>query len=147
MYLLTDIVKFGRYTVARMIDIGAQKTGSRITNIIGEDYGYIVSHLYYGNGDYWTSRNWTLTLTGLQSTKVEIYFEKFDVEKRRNGSCVDYLLIDTLDKFCEKPTNPITANVNISTNQISFTFITDSAVYGKGFWLYYRGNFTLNLWF
>ena len=68
------------------------------------------------------------------------------MKEKRNGSCVDYLLIDSLDKFCEKPTNLITVNMNISTLDISFTFITDSAaVHDGGFWLLYQGNFILNL--
>ena len=124
-----------------MIDVGTQPTGHRTLDIDGEDYGYIVSHLNYGSGDYWNSRNWTLSLTDFQSTNVEINFEKFNVEEMRNGQCKDYLLIDSLYKFCEKPANPITVNVNISTNQISFTFITNSVDNGGGFWLLYRGNF------
>ena len=70
------------------------------------------------------------------------------MEGKKNGLCVDYLQINSLDKFCEKPTNPITVNVNTSTNQIFFTFITDSAaVHEGGFWLFYRSKFTFSLWF
>ena len=130
-----------------MIDVGTeyQTIGENKVDISGENYGYIASHVFYGNYDYWNSHSWTLTLTGFQSTKVEIDFEKLELEQNEDGRCYDYLLIDSLDKLCKKPTNPITLNMDISTNTISFHFITDTINVERGFWLLYKGNVTLNL--
>ena len=131
-------MRFDCFTVAKVIDVDTQATGSRTIDISGEDYGYIVSHKWYGQQNYQNNRTWTLTLTGLQSNNVEIYFEQFDVEKG-DAECYDYLQIDSLYKLCEKPTNPIIVNVDLSTNEISFTFTTDNSIGRKGFWLRYKG--------
>ena len=139
-----EFKRYGRFAVSKPIDVGTHSIGRTTRDITGEDYGYIVSHRYYGNTPYVKNGRWELTLTGLQSNNVEIEFEQFELEEE-SGRCYDYLLIDSRDKLCKKPTNPITVNVNSSTNQISFTFITDSVVNRRGFWLLYRGNFTLSL--
>ena len=81
----------------------------------------------------------------MSSSKVEIEFEQFEVEKNLNEGCHEYLQIGSHDKFCEKPANPITVNVDTSANQISFTFRADGFEAKKGFWLLYRGNLMLKL--
>ena len=126
--------------VAKVIDIGSdsESSGSHTIDASGEDYGYIVSHQNYGESDYRESRNWTLTLTGLKSSKVEIEFEQL-VLSASTGFCFDYLQINSLSKICEPPDGKITVELPSATsNSINFKLVTSSVINYGGFWLKYN---------
>ena len=128
--------------VAKVIDIGSRErdSGSHTIDVSGEDYGYIVSHQNYGQSDYWESRNWMLTLTGLKSTKVQIEFERLILTVRVNGECGDYLQINSLNKICTPPAGKITVDLPSATSKsVSFNLITTESYNVDGFWLQYKG--------
>ena len=129
--------------VAKVIDIGnsRESSGLRTIDVSGEDYGYIVSHQNYERYDYWDNRNWTLTLTGLKSTRVEIEFEYLDL-RGLNGECDDYLQISSSSKICESSTGKITVDLP-SAKSVSFNFITSDRYDDDGFWLQYKGRLKL----
>ena len=108
-------------------------------NISGQDYGYIVSHDRYGRYKYQSKINSSLTLTDLNTNKVEIVFQNFTLQKKQNGVCLDYLLISGLNKICEPPASNIVVDLNSSVNQITFSFFTDGRQRADGFWLSYKG--------
>ena len=114
-------------------------SGSHTIDVSGEDYGYIVSHQSYGQSDYRDSRNWTLTLTGLKSSKVEIEFEHL-VLRGSNGYCYDYLQINSLSPICKPPAGKITVDLPSATSKsINFNLITSPVINEYGFWLKYKG--------
>ena len=118
---------------------GKQSKGHNIIDTGSEQYGYIVSHQRYGDRNYWTHRNWTLTLTGLQSNMVKIVFEQFDLESYLE-TCYDYLLIQYLHMICTVPNNKsITIELDPSTDNLTLTFYSDGSNARKGFWLVYKG--------
>ena len=128
--------------VARVIDAGTklQLTGLNTISIDSEQYGYIVSHQNYGQEAYWNSHNWTLTLTGFQSSMVEILCEQIDLESSYDTKCFDYLLIQYLNKICTVPRNKsIMIELDSSTDNLTLTFYTDGSSARKGFWLVYKG--------
>ena len=128
--------------VAKVIDIGSESEnlGSRTIDVSGEDYGYIVSHQDYGRSDYRNSRNWTLTLTGLKSSKVEIEFEHLDLQKGADGRCYDYFQINSLGQICEPPAGKITVELRSAAPvHINFNVVSTSVVFNDdGFWLQYK---------
>ena len=111
----------------------------KVMNISGKEYGYIVSHLQYELYGYYLSQNNSLTLTGLDFKRVEIVLEQIDVYNDSAGSCVDYLLISTLDKICGSTPSSLYINSKPLVSEITFIFKTTSEQHGKGFWLSYRG--------
>ena len=99
-----------------------------------------MSHQNYGESDYWESRNWMLTLTGLKSTKVQIEFERLILTVRVNGECGDYLQINSLNKICTPPAGKITVDLPSATSKsVSFNLITTESYNVDGFWLQYKG--------
>ena len=104
-----------------------------------------MSHQYYGESDYRDSRNWTLTLTGLKSSKVEIEFEHL-VLRKVDGKCYDYLQINSLSKICEPPTDTITVDLPSATSKsVKFNLVTSSVHNEYGFWLQYKGRYVTKL--
>ena len=125
--------------VATPISRAAIKKLHRTLNVSGQNYGYIVSHDRYGTSSYPSNINSSLTLTGLQSNKVELIFQNFTLQKKQNGICLDYLLISGINKICEPPASNIVVDLGSSVNQITFSFFTDGRQRAAGFWLSYRG--------
>ena len=98
-----------------------------------------MSHQNYGLTEYWESRYWTLTLTGLKSSKVEIEFEELVLREYR-GKCYDYLQITTLRQICTPQLHKITVDLPSTTSKsINFKLVTSSIVNEDGFWLQYKG--------
>ena len=128
-----------------MIDFGTknQKTGHSTIDISGEDSGYIVSHKSYApylNKKYWNSRNWTLTLTGLPPSKVQIQFQYIELQLSSRGQCNDYLLIPSLKRICNESKKELAvSNLHSSLQHITFLFITSQKDGKRGFWLRYEG--------
>ena len=113
----------------------------QVMNISGKEYGYIVSHLQYKLHGYYIAQNNSLTLTGLDFRRVEVVLEHIDVYKDSAGSCVDYLLISTLDKICGSTPMSFYVDLSPSVNEITFVFRTTTAQSKKGFWLTYKGTY------
>ena len=127
--------------VAKVIDIGSvsENSGHHTIDVTGEDYGYIVSHQDYGESDYSDSRNWTLTLTGSKSSRVEIEFEHL-VLRKSLGQCYDYLQINSLCKICTPPAGKITVDLPSATyKSINLNLVTSSLLNFDGLWLQYKG--------
>ena len=147
-YKLLNNISYVTCTVVKVIDIGSESenSGSHTIDVSGEDYGYIVSHHRYGQSDYRVSRNWTLTLTGLKSSRVEIEFEYLILSVGSNGECDDYLQINSLSKMCESPAGKITVELpSTASNSINFNLVTSRANNDDGFWLQYKGMYFINL--
>ena len=127
--------------VAKVIDIGSvsENSGHYTIDVSGEDYGYIVSHQDYGESDYRNSRNWTLTLTGSKSSRVEIEFKHL-VLRKSLGQCYDYLQINSLCKICTPPAGKITVDLPSATYKpINFNMVTSPLLNFDGLWLQYKG--------
>ena len=127
--------------MAKVIDIGYSEeyVGQQILDIREEQYGYVASDIDYGRARYLANRNWTLTLIGVKQRKLEIEFEQFDLAKKKQEECSDYLWITTLKEFCKMKS----ANQEIyslPSDYISFNFFTDNSGQADGFWLQYKGN-------
>ena len=147
-YKLLNNISYVTCTVVKVIDIGSESenSGSHTIDVSGEDYGYIVSHHRYGQSDYRVSRNWTLALTGLKSTRVEIEFEYLILSVGSNGECDDYLQINSLSKICEPPTDTITVDLPSATSKsVKFNLVTSSVHNEYGFWLQYKGRYVTKL--
>ena len=92
------------------------------------------------------NRNWTLTLTGLKSSRVEIEFEHLVLSVRSNGECDDYLQINNLSQICEPPPGKITVDLPSATSKsINFNLVTSRANNDNGFWLQYKGRYFIKL--
>ena len=117
----------------------SENSGHYTIDVSGEDYGYIVSHQDYGESDYSDSRNWTLTLTGSKSSRVEIEFEHL-VLRKSLGQCYDYLQINSLCKICTPPAGKITVGLPSATyKSINLNLVTSSLLNFDGLWLQYKG--------
>ena len=108
----------------------------------GASYGYIVSHQNFKStvdGNYTDGINCTVTLTNLTSGDVQIDIEYLDMEGLTNNNCSDKLVITSttprLPDICSPSPSQFTAH--LSSNWVSFQFITNSYDEGNGFWLKY----------
>ena len=129
--------------VAKVIDIGSlsKRSGSHTIDVSGEDYGYIVDYRNHGqNNGRVVEHNWTLTLTGFKSSKVEIEFESFDLIGSY-GECAGYLQINSLNQICKPPAGKITVDLaSTAPKSINFNLVTNSPFNEYGFWLRYKGS-------
>ena len=127
--------------MAKAIDVGeySQSSGLRTIDSSGEDSGYIVSRRFSNTLPYWNNRNWTLVLTGIHSSKIEILFENFDIQEKVNGICVDYLFLTSSKKICEPQSDRVYLSL-LASEDLTFTFVTDGSDARMGFWLQYKGN-------
>ena len=115
---------------------------SHTVNIKDQQYGYIAIHLYFSRYRYQRNHNWTLTLTGLQSNMVEVTFEYLNIQVMKEGECIDYLSITSLDNICGN-TIPDPIVVTTHSKQLSFNLVTANSTAAHGvtgrFFLAYKG--------
>ena len=117
--------------------------GLNVANISDQQYGYIVSHTNYGRRNYQSNRNWSLTLTGLQSNSVNLTFERLNTQITEGGECIDYLSITSLHHICGY-TLPDPIIVKTHSNQLNINFVTaddfrKTAAGYTGFFIAYKG--------
>ena len=131
-------------------------TGSRNQNLeidgnSGPD-GYIISHINYGDRNYYKNTDSSLTINGLsQGQEIVINFSGFEMYYigTRSGCNEDYLQISGLQsgtrKYCSDPAYSPSLNRDIKliarSDRIKFRFVTNwnGASRGDGFRLRYRG--------
>ena len=135
------------FTVAQVIDIGEsdETVSSHTFNFSDQDRGYVASHKAYGTESYKPNRNWTLTLTSINTTYLEIKSISYDLiskEIKPFYKCPDYLSIETWynrTKFCQVLPEPIYLHLDSNNTNVSFTFRTDSSREAAGFWISLKG--------
>ena len=115
----------------------------RAIDVSGVQYGYIVSHSYYGETltPYYPSGiDRKVILRNLDTQEVQINIEYMDMEGLETGSCYDgdHLEVKGVMKdICGLRPNRFT--VKLSSNEIYFRFTTNWFKEGRGFWLRYNG--------
>ena len=130
--------------MAKIIDIGEKSVsyGQHSIDVSDEDYGYIVSHQNFGNEDYEPNRDWTLSLTDLQSIRVEMNFEEINLEMHCfwifGCYCYDYLRTPTHSRICGTTTRTI-VETQLQSRSIFLNLKTSRAGSREGFWLQYTG--------
>ena len=130
------------FAVAAVIDIGKDNAAhsSHMFNFSNQDYGYVASHKAYGTKSYKPNRNWTLTLTDLNTTYLEVDFISYKLISKRTqlGACSDYLLIATRvnkTKVCKSSPGLIYFYLSLNKPNVSFTFKTNGDKESTGFWI------------
>ena len=135
------------FTVATVIDIGEDNTAvsSHAFNFNNQDNGYVASHKTYGTESYKPNRNWTLTLTSINTTYLEIKSISYNIvsrKKKKSNNCHDNLSIETWfnrTKFCKVLPELIYLHLDSNNTNVSFTFKTDSLEESAGFWISLKG--------
>ena len=117
----------------------------RDINVAGEDRGYVVSHINYGNYDYLPNQTDSLTIKGLGFQRMEIDFETLDVYELAEGECVDYISVSTLDKICGYSPFKTIVDMQSSDPSITIAFKTGNERHKKGFWMSYKGEKLLSI--
>ena len=136
-YFLLQYLHF--FIVADVIYTATNLIQHRTIDMRGREHGYIVSdHAYWSSG-YTANLDKSLTLTGLYGdSAVEIKAEVFYLESV-NGECNGYLHISNIGNICKYEQFPLTIQLNSSTNEITFRFVTDYKIEWRRFWLSYTG--------